>query len=468
MAGFVATTAIGGASGVGKTDWSPLKGRDVIRWRDNDAAGEKWMEDTRVLLQAAGVGSIRDVVIPAGKPRKWDCAGADVDEARALIEGASQSPPIELQFPPIELERARQPATSAGRTLTLLSTADARKNIDNDYFVKGMIEPGCLSVWYGQPGSGKSFLIQYVAYAIAQGRSIFGRRVRQARTIYIGLEGGGGIGKRIRALEGNFGDTDNFHYCIEQVALLEADRPNEKGVDAVVNAILASGSRMVVIDTLNRALNGGEENNSSAMGALISACETIIQRTGAHVALVHHCTKAGTDGGPRGHGSLEGAVDLSVAVNGTSKSPLRSFRTRKVKDGEDMERAFALDKVMLGVDSDGDDITTLVVREAGDSPTEGRKKLAGNQERLLQDILSVLASPDLAFETVRPHGPGGVTVQAVRRETLLDLLGESDALQSSAGGSVTAAGRSLLYRTLREAREAGRLGSSKDWVWFLS
>jgi hypothetical protein len=223
---------------------------------------------------------------------------------------------------------------------------------------------------------------------------------------------------------------------------------------------------MVVIDTLNGVIGGGEENNSSTMGALISACKSIAQRTGAHVALVHHCTKAGTDGGPRGHGSLEAAVDVAVAVNGTSTSPLRSFQTRKVKDGEDLGRAFALELVTLGVDQDGDEITTLVVREA-DTPVERRKKLAENQERLLKDILNALASPDVSLKTVQPHGPDGATVQAFSREALLDILVERDALPSSAGGSVTSAGRGLLHRTLLAAREAGRLGSNKEWVWHL-
>ena len=345
-----------------------------------------------------------------------------------------------------------------------MSTADADKNNENDYLVKGLIEPGGLSVWYGPPGSGKTFLIQYIAYAIAQGRSIFGRRVRQATTLYIGLEGAGGIRNRVKALKESFGDTNQFYFSIDQVALLDADRLKQADIDAVVEAVSTYGARMVVIDTVNGALGGGEENDSSTMGAFISACKSIAQRTGAHVALVHHSSKAGTENGPRGHSSLEGAVDLAVAVDGTGTNALRILRTRKVKDGADLSFNFTLEAVVLGVDQDGDNITSMLVCEAG-APVAQRKKLSENQESLLRAIENVLASPDVTFETVQPFGPEGPTVRAVRRETVIDRLVERDALPSSERGSVTTAGRSQLHRALRAARDAGRLGSNKEWVW---
>jgi putative DNA primase/helicase len=190
--GYVATTCAGGSKATGVADWSPLKGRDVIRWADNDDAGEKWTRETHACLLQVGVKSIRDVAIPSGKPNKWDCADATDDEVAELIK-LSRIAPLN------EVENA--PSAAPRRRLTILSVADADKQPELDYLIKGLIEPGSLSVWYGPPGSGKTFFVKYVAYAIAQGRSVFNRRVRQAPTLYIGLEGEGGIRNRVRALK---------------------------------------------------------------------------------------------------------------------------------------------------------------------------------------------------------------------------------------------------------------------------
>jgi len=66
----------GGSSGVGKNDFSPLKGRHVLYWPDNDEPGEK---AARVFLQKArdaGAASVFLVPIPEGKPEAWDAGDA--------------------------------------------------------------------------------------------------------------------------------------------------------------------------------------------------------------------------------------------------------------------------------------------------------------------------------------------------------------------------------------------------------
>ncbi len=59
--GILATTAFGGCNGVGKTDFKPLKGRDVIIWPDNDEPGRKYAEKAVVSLAKEKVASIRIV-----------------------------------------------------------------------------------------------------------------------------------------------------------------------------------------------------------------------------------------------------------------------------------------------------------------------------------------------------------------------------------------------------------------------
>jgi AAA domain len=456
--GYCATTMPGGASAAKVIDWTPLRGRNVIRWADNDTAGAKWIEATRSCLEAVGVRTVRDVRLPVDKPNGWDCADASDKEIDDLIDAARNAAPNEIE---------KAPNTTPRRRLTILSVADADKQADLEYLVKGLIEPGSLSVWYGPPGSGKTFLVKHVAYAIAQGRSIFGRRVRQAPTLYIGLEGEGGIRNRVRALKLRFGSQGDFHFSVDSVSLLDRSNLNQVDIDAIVDAVNERGIRFVVIDTLNRAVGGAEENDSSTMGAFISACKAIAQRTGAHVAVVHHSSKAGTENGPRGHSSLEGAADAVVAVNGNGASVIRQAVTRKVKDGVDMSLSFTLEPVKLGTDADGDDIVSMVVSEA-DAPLIAPRKFSETQEALLKDIANILAAPDIKWEAARPHDPEGPTVQCVKRSFVVEKLIELGALPTIENGSVSGAGRNRLSTTLQRARQAGRLGSNGEWIWYLS
>jgi hypothetical protein len=73
--------------------------------------------------------------------------------------------------------------------LRVLSMDDVIDAEPRDYLLKGMISPGEMSVWWGAPKCGKSFLMLHVAYAIAQGRSVFGKRVNPSAVLYIAAEG---------------------------------------------------------------------------------------------------------------------------------------------------------------------------------------------------------------------------------------------------------------------------------------
>lgn len=92
--GVVATTHIGGAQGLRHTDWSPLKGRKIVRWHDNDDAGRKWLQETLAVLEKAGAAQVRDVEIPPNWPDKEDAADRCTDERRGVIERAMASEPV--------------------------------------------------------------------------------------------------------------------------------------------------------------------------------------------------------------------------------------------------------------------------------------------------------------------------------------------------------------------------------------
>lgn len=74
---FVCVTWMGGSGAVSKTDWSPLKGRSVFIWPDNDKAGFKAAESLCRELNNVGVSSVKQVReedLSKKFPEKWDLA----------------------------------------------------------------------------------------------------------------------------------------------------------------------------------------------------------------------------------------------------------------------------------------------------------------------------------------------------------------------------------------------------------
>jgi len=55
-----------------KTDWTTLRGRQVVIWPDHDAAGAAFAEEVASLLHIAGAASTRIVDVPEHWPEKWD------------------------------------------------------------------------------------------------------------------------------------------------------------------------------------------------------------------------------------------------------------------------------------------------------------------------------------------------------------------------------------------------------------
>lgn len=111
----VVTTWQGGSKAIKKTDWTPLAGRKVILWPDNDVPGFEAMAEIASLLTDSPVKKF--VRNPEGSAKGWDVADAhwNADEVRAymlanlsdtLIEEVHQDEP---EFTPFEVPEIPDP-----------------------------------------------------------------------------------------------------------------------------------------------------------------------------------------------------------------------------------------------------------------------------------------------------------------------------------------------------------------------
>jgi hypothetical protein len=229
---------------------------------------------------------------------------------------------------------------------------------ESPYLIKGLIDQHAASVVYGDSNVGKSFVMLDIAFHVAAGRPWRDHRVNQHAVAYVAAEGGRTIRSRVLSLKKHYG-LDTFPLalipCSVDLGVRSADTRGL--IDLVGEAAKDFGLPigLIVVDTLSRALAGGNENSSEDMGALIKNMDRLREHTHAHVSFVHHSGKDRTLGA-RGWSGLRAAVDTEIEI---SPGEIRVTKQR------DMEIAgtfgFALESVPLGVDTDGDPITSCVV-----------------------------------------------------------------------------------------------------------
>jgi hypothetical protein len=277
--------------------------------------------------------------------------------------------------------------------IKVLSMEDIASTAARDYLLKGLMSPAEMSVWWGAPKCGKSFLMLHIAYAIAQGRKVLDRRVKACSVLFVAAEGEAVLAARLKAIRDKHGDAPKFHLIAQPVDLLHP----YGDLDSVLKAARHPriGAKLIVLDTLNRLMAGGDENGPEDMGKFIANIGTLRCDSGAHVAVLHHGTKNSTGSTPRGHGSLIGAADLVVEVVNMGDGSRTATVTQAKDDPDGGAMGFRLRVVDLGTDQDGDPITTCVVDELDWMPEAGTRLTPAERKarQFLADLIAADGKP---------------------------------------------------------------------------
>jgi len=158
------------------------------------------------------------------------------------------------------------------------------------------------------------------------------------------------------------------------------------------NAVKDRNPSLIVIDTLAMSFPGLDENSADGMGQVVAAARSLTV-DGAGVILVHHDTKAG-DGLPRGHSLLNGALDMSLYLSRDQNGNVIGKPSKNRNGSCDTQMAFRIGVRTLGVDEDGDDITTAIAEDlASDYEPPKTDRLSGS-EKGAEEILKQLGETD--------------------------------------------------------------------------
>ncbi len=251
------------------------------------------------------------------------------------------------------LERGRFSVLSYGEVL-------ARKPLE--WLIKGVLPKSDLAVIFGPSGSGKSFVALDVAIAIARGVSWRGRRVRQGKVVIVAAEGGSGVQLRLKAYQRHNGlspeDLDEIGIVLAAPNFLD-----NEDIGEVIGEIRKFGEvSTVIIDTFAQVTPGANENTSEDMGRALANLKLLNRVLGATAVIVHHAGKD-VSRGSRGWSGIKAAADVQLEVVRQQEGP-RCVKVEKMKDGEDGgEFWFDLKVVDLGIDADGDPLSSCVVIE---------------------------------------------------------------------------------------------------------
>jgi hypothetical protein len=300
--GYTATCTLAGASLTKKTaaqyDFSPLQGKELIIWPDNDAQGKKLADLVQDLALNAGAKSVTMLTPPMGKPERWDAYDA-VQEA------------FDIEF------FLNTKAKNTKRALNLLDdsmlinrftgSAPVQKFLVDDTFPLG------VPILFSAAGdAGKGMMTLDLGMKIAAAKPMtrsFGGFVKEFgnAVIFTAEDDESEMHRRIERLDP---DNERQHYPHE---LRVVPLPNVGGVFAIMNEANGEFStteefekiyeqilqindlKLIVFDPLASFVHADVNADPAAGAALMGLLAKIATETGASVLMCHHMTKVKDD-----------------------------------------------------------------------------------------------------------------------------------------------------------------------------
>ena len=256
--------------------------------------------------------------------------------------------------------------TATAGEIIVTSATEIAEREPTLYIINEIVPANDVAMLVGKTSCGKTFLAMSIGLAVARPdvEDWMGQRIlAHGPVVHLALEGAG-LPYRLKAY--------CKHHEIERQALpnyyaieTPADLTSPDYVDRLITAIneaIPAPPVLIIVDTVNRALGGKDENSSGEMGALSQAADRLrCTYEDSCVVLVHHYGK-NTSAGARGHSSLISNVGAEIVVTSDEASNLRDARITKMRDGEIGQRFyFTLGVENLGKNLHGDDITSCVI-----------------------------------------------------------------------------------------------------------
>ena len=248
------------------------------------------------------------------------------------------------------------------------------------WLIKGVVPAGASVLIHGRSGSGKSFNTLDMALHLPRGLDYRGRRVMRGGVVMCCYEGGNGLALRMRAYAKAHGVP------LDAIPFAGLTRPPnlfaiEENVDALADDILHLADEWkrqfdvplaaIVIDTHNAATRGSSEIKSDDVSLILARYEKLREKTGAGLWIIGHTN---TEGRHRGSELIANGIETTLRVElieqkgvgilrDDDNRPRHRMVVDKQREGQDgIEWEFVLPQITLGIDEEGDPITSCVAQ----------------------------------------------------------------------------------------------------------
>jgi len=306
--GFTATCHMGGAGMLSKNsapsyDFSPLQGKEVIIWPDNDKAGKKVAELVQQLALHAGSKSVTMLTPPLGKPERWDAADAITENfnVNSFLNDA----------------RHKSQRTINLLDDSLLVSRFNEKPPEQKFIVNNIMPLGVPALFSAAGDSGKGMMTMDLAMKISSGRLFqfaFGDQITEFGNtiIFTAEDDEAEVHRRISRLDPD-GNRFNYEHKMRIIPL-----PNFGGVFPIMQQgmdksyhsgeefekyyeqiLQIKNLKLIVFDPLASFVHADVNSDPAAGAALMGLMAKIATETGATVLLCHHMAKIKDNDPPR-------------------------------------------------------------------------------------------------------------------------------------------------------------------------
>lgn len=289
------------------------------------------------LSQEAALEVIRGHWNPHCVP-PWDAG----DLATKLVNAAeyAQNEQGAWAVPPAEELFAHVVRFSDAKTRHIPSKFYPRDEAEQDtrspptWLIPDLIPEEGTVLMYGPEGNYKSFMGLDLSLTLASGRPGYGAPKRpRMDVVYIAAEGSRGI-ERLRrpAWRLHHGIQEPLpFYVIDTMPIFAVQHEVVELMEAIRARAIAP--KLLVIDTLNRAMTGANENDVKDASNFIAAIEFLKRELRCTILVIHHTGKD-EDRGARGHSAISAAFDTKIEVKTRLETKAVALHVRKQKDAD--------------------------------------------------------------------------------------------------------------------------------------
>jgi putative DNA primase/helicase len=308
--GVVATTAPMGADSMGcpvsedgkpgKTDWSPLTGRNVVLWGDEDEPGRNHMVRVARCLSRLKPSPVIKVILIEDRHGTKDAAQLLEEKGEELVRIAiANAIPWIVTPPPLLFD--------------LMAFADTPRG-QVSWLWQDVIPNGMLSLVAGKQGLGKSYLLCDVAARVSTGNAMpDGTTSPPGNVLLLAREDDASLVLKPR-LESAGADLARVQWSTFSSITTNEPMDISTHVGLLAETVKTNNIKLIVVDTFSAfAPIGTDANAAQSVRSVLDPLARLARQTGAAVVLVAHLRKSGQGEG-EAMDAIAGSAQMTAGV----------------------------------------------------------------------------------------------------------------------------------------------------------